>query len=428
MSFWDPSIETPAARDYGNETRDTLQAQIDLAPAQWESDAEFQPKYSLLGMQNLQNQLLGSNGTQLPGWDNPGTQPSVDPGQIESTRTREDGGDPRVSPTTSGDTQQQTTPQLSSEDGSTIPSTDSIYITGGDGRNDSTPDIPGRLNDWNIPNGTVVTHGTLAKNDPDTPQYTWTGSNWEESIGGELTGNNLENLPDGYDPGGNFPGTPGSTPSSDGITGDQMGLLEMFENYVTPAMTRMETESNTARRTADVADVNALGPEFREAFEAANPDQAALMTRMNELTMDGLGQGLTAQESRDSVNSSRGAQSARGFGLGPSDAVNEAVKLTVDNENRRNTNYQKGMQMSAANNAFSVDPMLALTGRSSQGGTAAMAAAGGQFGGALPQSMFNPESGYASDVYNTNFNAEASANIANGNNTAGIHGAVLGAL
>jgi hypothetical protein len=51
----------PPPRDVGQETRDTLQAQIDLAPQTYEATATYQPKYTQLQTQELQdatNQLL----------------------------------------------------------------------------------------------------------------------------------------------------------------------------------------------------------------------------------------------------------------------------------------------------------------------------------------------------------------------------------
>ncbi len=45
------SIEAPPPRNYGQETRDTLQAQIDLAPARYAAEAEYAPRYAALNAQ-----------------------------------------------------------------------------------------------------------------------------------------------------------------------------------------------------------------------------------------------------------------------------------------------------------------------------------------------------------------------------------------
>ena len=42
------SVEAPAPRNYAAETRDTLQAQLDLAPQKYAAEAQFAPKYQAL--------------------------------------------------------------------------------------------------------------------------------------------------------------------------------------------------------------------------------------------------------------------------------------------------------------------------------------------------------------------------------------------
>lgn len=54
--------DAPPPRDYGAETRDTLQAQIDLAPQLYASEAEYQPQYVDLALSNLNRMLQGAGG------------------------------------------------------------------------------------------------------------------------------------------------------------------------------------------------------------------------------------------------------------------------------------------------------------------------------------------------------------------------------
>ena len=62
LACCDFSSDPPPAPNYGEVTRDTLQAQIDLAPDLYASEAEYQPKYGALALSNLNKLLLG-NGT-----------------------------------------------------------------------------------------------------------------------------------------------------------------------------------------------------------------------------------------------------------------------------------------------------------------------------------------------------------------------------
>jgi hypothetical protein len=60
-------VAAPAPRDYARETRDTLQAQIDLAPqlyAAESSEAYGQPAYTRLGLRTLEQAMLGGEGQQ----------------------------------------------------------------------------------------------------------------------------------------------------------------------------------------------------------------------------------------------------------------------------------------------------------------------------------------------------------------------------
>jgi hypothetical protein len=54
------NIDAPKARDYGSETRDTLQAQVDLAPQLYAAEAKFAPLY-----QNLQLGLAQQAAPQM---------------------------------------------------------------------------------------------------------------------------------------------------------------------------------------------------------------------------------------------------------------------------------------------------------------------------------------------------------------------------
>jgi len=42
------SVEAPTPRNYGQETRDTLQAQLDLAPQKYAAEAKYAPQYQAL--------------------------------------------------------------------------------------------------------------------------------------------------------------------------------------------------------------------------------------------------------------------------------------------------------------------------------------------------------------------------------------------
>jgi hypothetical protein len=59
------SVDAPPPRDYGQETRDTLQAQVDLKPQQYAAEAQYQPLFTQLNLNNLATSLRGTD--QAPG-------------------------------------------------------------------------------------------------------------------------------------------------------------------------------------------------------------------------------------------------------------------------------------------------------------------------------------------------------------------------
>ena len=60
MGYW--SADAPEARNIGQESRDTLQAQVDLAPQQLAAAQATQPGYNTLALQNLNQMLHGTGG------------------------------------------------------------------------------------------------------------------------------------------------------------------------------------------------------------------------------------------------------------------------------------------------------------------------------------------------------------------------------
>ena len=82
-----------------------------------------------------------------------------------------------------------------------------------------------------------------------------------------------------------------------------------------PQMSDIGAAANTAQRSANVSDLNTIGPAAGEGVLNADPLNAQLMPALNQSAMDGLaaGSGLTADQTRDIQQSSRAASAARGM-------------------------------------------------------------------------------------------------------------------
>jgi hypothetical protein len=218
---------------------------------------------------------------------------------------------------------------------------------------------------------------------------------------------------------------PGGWKKSGSATrGAQRGFLDMYLNDIIPSTLQAQTK----QRSADIADVANLGPEAREALRKANPEAAALLDQLYGSAQSdlALGASLNDSETRNIQQASRAGQSARGMGLGPNDNFQEALSSLdygrgLENQRR---GFAGGVFSQLQN--FYGDPFQAILGRSSQSGAQAL---GGQGIGASRQgSLFNPESSYAQDVFNTSLNQRQSVENAGASANAAMLGGIISAI
>ena len=212
------------------------------------------------------------------------------------------------------------------------------------------------------------------------------------------------------------------------LTGDKgdNGLLAIMGQYG-PEMARINQSALTTQRAGDIADVQNLAGSSRSAYDALNPEGAALLKRINALRQDELADpfAMTASQRREAEQNVRGAQAARGMGYGPTDAFTESLYLGDRQRGLYNERMQNAAQTIGLNQAFYGDPFQQILGRPS--GTSAQGLYQ-QAAGIGPQQVFDPYSSYYGNAYNFNANAQNAANIAGANANAGILGAGIGAL
>lgn len=209
----------------------------------------------------------------------------------------------------------------------------------------------------------------------------------------------------------------------------QAGLLELYENSIMPGLARADAASNAISREADIAQVEQLGQRATEAFRNANPEQAALMDRLNQQAMTELdaGASLPPALARELEQQVRSSQAARGMGYGMADVGNEALIKGLQAEQLQRRRQQFAQNVVGMNAATATDPFLAILGRP---GVQVGQAAGitGQGMGFNPGNTFNPESAYAGSLNANNFNAANNAAIASANAKAGMIGGGLSML
>lgn len=209
----------------------------------------------------------------------------------------------------------------------------------------------------------------------------------------------------------------------------QGGLLELYEESIMPGLARADAASNAISREADIEQVERLGQRATEAFRQANPEQAALMDRLNQQAMSELdaGASLPPALARELEQQVRSSQAARGMGYGMADVGNEALIKGLQAEQLQRRRQQFAQNVVGMNAATATDPFLAILGRP---GVQVGQAAGitGQGMGMNPGNTFNPESAYAGSLYANNFNAANNAAIASANAKAGMIGGGLSML
>lgn len=190
---------------------------------------------------------------------------------------------------------------------------------------------------------------------------------------------------------------------------------------------------NRAQRTSDIADVTKLGPQAVAAIRAANPDQAALLDTltqqaMGELALNGK---LGADEQRMIEQQSRAGFDTRGMQRSNPAVFSEVLNLEGARRQRRNEDRQFAGNVLGYQKSIYGDPFQAVLGRSNSNLAFAQAGGGAQNMGVAPQanpySIFNPESQYASSLYNNNANNDMQASVAGANLTSDYYNTIYNA-
>lgn len=205
------------------------------------------------------------------------------------------------------------------------------------------------------------------------------------------------------------------------------GLLDLYENQIQPTLSRVQNADRDQRIAGEMGAIEKYAGGVTKTLREASGN-APLLDELNRQAMSELqsGAGLDPSLANEVSQGVRAGQAARGFGFGAPDAIAEAFARGSRGVDLRNQRRQFAGNVIGLNQATGGDPFLAILGRPSQtlGMGQGLVGQGAAFNAG---NQFNPESGYAADVFNTNFNADAAARIATGNNKAAITGAAIGA-
>lgn len=205
----------------------------------------------------------------------------------------------------------------------------------------------------------------------------------------------------------------------------QPGFIKLYQEMA-PELAAAQNAATDTQREGDIAAVERLGQRATEAILGASPYQKALLERLNARAQQDLdlGSALDPVTMRQIRNSVMGERSARGWGLSPADMAAVGLSTGAAGQALRQSRQQGALQVLGANQAVLGDPFLAILGRQS-GVTAQIPGllGQGQVGGQnLGPTMFNPESGYASNLNAQNAAQQWQYNLSNPSTFAKIAG------
>lgn len=333
-------VAAPPARDLYKETRDTLQAQIDLAPKLASSEAQYRPLYNALDLQDLNYMLLG--GRSLEGFD--ATQPI-------STRT--------------------------------ITETKNLG---------ETPQ-------------------SKAVNSPFKFNRQYQNYGQMQPVTNSVTTETVEKnfLPASY--------------------GKSKGLLDLYEQDITPTMTRIENADRASRIAGEMDAINKYGKSVTETLRDASGNRE-LLAMMNDQARSELAAGASLDPSlrREIQQGIRSAQASRGMGYGMRDLADESIMTAMQAEQLRRNRQNFATQVIGLNQATGGDPFMAILGRPSQAFQATQNVGGQAYGMSqgIGNKIFNPTDQYAADLYNQNYQGQLAARTASAANSSALTGALIG--
>ena len=220
-------------------------------------------------------------------------------------------------------------------------------------------------------------------------------------------------------------------------TAGQQGYAAQYAGLL-PQITGANTAAAGQAAQGAAANLGQYGPQAVNAIRALNPGQASIYDLLNTQATQGLqaGNQMTPDQQRQLNNSVLSSQATRGMAYGPAASYQQVLANSQYGDNllqqRQNT---AGNVANLGNSLYTLPGMNMVLGASGATGQAGNLLGMGNANAGAGQQTFSQLGGYANDLFNTNYNAQASSNINSANarnsmygNLAGIGGAGLGAL
>jgi hypothetical protein len=227
-------------------------------------------------------------------------------------------------------------------------------------------------------------------------------------------------------------GTRGGNNAPWNPTQPQEGLLSTYTGTVAPQLETSQEALSSSQRGADIADLSRLGPQGLSAIKASNPAAAQLLDRLTGTATSELGMGAALDPSLMRLVRQGVLSRNTGTLTGTGNAGDYGMALGLSQFG----NQLRQQRVGNASNALGLSqsmysqPLQGYLGSRSAGFGPAAGVIGGATGmqGTSALNFLNPESPYAQDLYDTNFNAQVTRSIGNANNNNALIGAGIKAL
>lgn len=215
-----------------------------------------------------------------------------------------------------------------------------------------------------------------------------------------------------------------------GVSGQPKGLLDLYEQDINPTLSRIEANDRQARIAGEMDAISRYAKPVSDTLRESTGN-AALLDELNQQALSELQAGARLDPSlrREVAQSVRAGQAARGLGYGTRDLAEESMLTALQAEQLRRQRQGFAQSMVGINQATGGDPFMAILGRPSQSFAAAQGIGGQAYGMSqgIGNKIFNPESQYAADLNNMNYQGQLAANTATAANKTAITGAMIGA-
>lgn len=196
------------------------------------------------------------------------------------------------------------------------------------------------------------------------------------------------------------------------------GLLDLYESEIYPLQSRLEADATRSQRESDMSAMESYTPRLTALLrESQDPQAAAIQEELKRQALAELmaGSSLTPDERREMVQSAAAGQSISGTAQAPYALYERMMTQGSGGAARQAQRRAFAASMMNVGPESGVDMTAAIIGRPSRTPTFSGQPMLGATGATAPSGQFQLFPSYASDLYNTNYNAKAAANIANYN-------------